>query len=459
MPFATSVVLFVYFGLTGFAFVSALNTRRDLVRNALIAPAAGVALNVSGSYAASRLGVPAEAYAQSLAAAALALGAILLLLRPPVIPFRHVLPYVPIVALAFLAAGWPLLIPGAAWLGSSNPDFTNFVLDAERLARNGYLATADASTWERQSDWSAYFVGFAATGARTGAQLLLSFVMSLLNKTAVEAYMPLLLAAHASLVTAAAGLITVPHRYARLAAAGVLSVTAMLALGVVLQLLAQVIGLALLALACALCLTPFWRLEVRHLCRWVALAGLTLAACVISYPEAIPFLFLAFVVHHATAAREARRFAAAMALAVTAATAMAAVLLAPEVPGLARYLLNQAQQSTRTASLPRLFPYFLVPSGVPSLFGLIPYVPRGGFLVAGAVAGAAPLLLGCLAAMLWQLRSREPAAAVLAVMTGIAPVLFAKDAGFGLFKLAMYVQPFLIPTATLSLCRALRATR
>jgi hypothetical protein len=37
----------------------------------------------------------------------------------------------------------------------------------------------------------------------------------------------------------------------------------------------------------------------------------------------------------------------------------------------------------------------------------------------------------------------------------LASILFARNAGFGLFKLAMYMQPFLIPTLAAFACRVL----
>src|SRR5260370_33564555 len=73
--------------------------------------------------------------------------------------------------------------------------------------------------------------------------------------------MPLLVALHVALIAATTALIGVPHRYARLLAAVLMSSPAILTLGVVLQLVAQVLGLILLALSCVLCLSPFYRLR------------------------------------------------------------------------------------------------------------------------------------------------------------------------------------------------------
>src|SRR5262249_28835813 len=148
-----------------------------------------------------------------------------------------------------------------AWLGSFNPDFANYVLGAERLIGEGYLHRPDPTVWQHQSDWSAYFIAFAAVGARYGAELLLAWTASVLGRGSIDVFMSLIVALHVALLAAAAGLVGAPYRRARLAAAALLAVSSMLGVGVMLGLLAQVAGLALLALAGNLWLTPFHRLE------------------------------------------------------------------------------------------------------------------------------------------------------------------------------------------------------
>jgi hypothetical protein len=458
MAFVTALGLFAYFGLVGHPLVAVLHTRRDLVRNALLAPAAGAAVTIYAAYAASRLGLPLGLCARPLAGAVLLGAGLAWWRRPPLLPQR-LWAYLAAMAVAFAAVGWPLLAPGTAWLGSFNPDFANYVLGAERLIGEGYLHRPDPGVWQRQSDWSAYFVAFAAVGARNGAELLLAWTASVLGRAAADVYMPLIVALHVALLAAAAALIGTPYRRARLAAAALLAVSSMLGIGVVLGLLAQVAGLALLALACNLWLSPFQRLEASALRRWVVLTGLVSAAFALTYPEAVPFLALALLVHNATAPSRLRARGLTAAKAASAAVLVAGALVTPELVGTVGYILRQATQSVGSMQHQELFPYFLLPSGLAALFGLIPYLPPDNILVSAAILLGGLLLGGTLAATLWQVRQREPAAAVATAMSLMVPVLFAHGAGFGLFKLAMYIQPFLIPTTVLALCRALRTAR
>src|SRR6185436_1533858 len=133
MAFALSIGLFVYFWVIGYAVVAALHTQRDLVRNALIAPAVGVVCTIYPVYLLSRLGFPVRSFAHILTAITTFVAVALLIWQRPLAPRRHLVPYLPILVFAFAAVGWPLLTSGFAWLGTINPDMTNYVLGAHRL--------------------------------------------------------------------------------------------------------------------------------------------------------------------------------------------------------------------------------------------------------------------------------------------------------------------------------------
>jgi len=195
-----------------------------------------------------RLGFPVRSFAHILTAITIAVAVILLVWRRPLAPRRHLVPYLPILVFAFAAVGWPLLSAGFAWLGSINPDMSNYVLLAHRLAEQAYIQAPDPTVWRQQSDWVAYSVVYTAIGSRSGAELLLAWLIVLTGWNGVIVYMPLLIALHVALITTATALISTPHRYARLLAAVLLSSSATLTLGIVFQLLAQVLGLLLLAL-------------------------------------------------------------------------------------------------------------------------------------------------------------------------------------------------------------------
>ena len=460
MAFALSIGLFVYFWVIGYAVVAALHTQRDLVRNALIAPAVGVVCTIYPVYLLSRLGFPVRSFAHILTAITIAVAVILLVWRRPLVPRRHLVPYLPILVFAFAAVGWPLLSAGFAWLGSINPDMSNYVLLAHRLAEQAYIQAPDPTVWRQQSDWVAYSVVYTAIGSRSGAELLLAWLIVLTGWNGAIVYMPLLIALHVALITAATALISTPHRYARLLAAVLLSSSATLTLGIVFQLLAQVLGLLLLALGSVLCLAPIYRLSWRAFSKFVPLAAITMATLMLTYPEVLPFFGIAFLLYHGFAANEFRRFLRPALVTIPAIAILGSLLITPDAIGYFTFLVGQARSSQANMALPELFPYFLVPQGLAALWGfpIVGAQLHVAVIVVGIIVGAG-LGIAAIASTVWLIRRREPEAALAAVMIALAPFLFFANSGFGLLKLAMFAQPFLLSTLVVALCRLFRVTR
>ena len=98
-----------------------------------------------------------------------------------------------------------------------------------------------------------------------------------------------------------------------------------------------------------------------------------------------------------------------------------------------------------------LFPYYLLPSGLANLWGFQPIAPFTGkpWLSTSIVLGAL-LLVAVSVAAFWQLWKLNPSATVLVVMLLLAARLVQQRSDFGLFKLAMFAQPFLIGTLVVS---------
>jgi hypothetical protein len=334
---------------------------------------------------------------------------------------------------------------------------TNYVLGAHRFAEQSFIQPQDPTVWRQQSDWTTYFVIFPVLGVRSGAELLLSWVIVLTGLNGVLVYMTLLVALHVSLILAATALISTSHRYARFLAAVLLSSSAMLALGVAFQLLAQVLGLLLLTLGSVLCLAPMYRLSRLDLLKFVALAGITMGTLGLTYPEVFPFFGIAFLLYHAFAANEVRRFLFPALVTVLAVAIIAYFLIAPDAWHLITFLFRQAQVSQAEMALPKLFPYFLVPSGLAALWGLSPFVPVDSALLIVAIVVGAGLSVLAVAIAFRQLKNREAAASLAVTMMALVPFLFLAESGFGLLKLAMFAQPFILPTMAIAACRLLRA--
>ena len=94
-----------------------------------------------------------------------------------------------------------------------------------------------------------------------------------------------------------------------------------------------------------------------------------------------------------------------------------------------------------------IFYQYLLPSGIGNLWGILnlSYLPTEPWLSITIATGFILLTFIVLGAirLSWQ---GEPIAIMTLVMLTISLLLFFKNSGYGLFKLAMYIQPFLIAT-------------
>jgi hypothetical protein len=461
MAFFVSVGLFCYFWVIGFAVQNLLYRHDDLIRTVLIAPAVGIVTTLYGNYLFSRFGLPVGAIARPLALGLSAVSIAILLWRRPPLPGRRGLPYLLVLVLAFVASGWPLLTHGFAWLAHLNPDAANYILDTDRLVRQPFIGAPDRDSWLNQSDWGSYYVTYPLRGVRTGSDLLFSWITSLIGRDEPALFMPLIVALHVAALAAGTALIGTAWRFARLLSGALLAVAALASAGVELQLLGQELGLVFLTLASILLLSPFYRLSRAAMARFVILTSLVTAAFFISYPEMLPFLGVGFVFYHGAGARELGRHWRRCLVPLALIAVISSVLVAPDVVPAVNFLLGQARASQTQMLYPELFPYLLIPSGIGALWGLNSYVPGGVAPLGRDVAIGLGLALSgaTMIGTAWMLRRREACAALVAVMVLVAVVLAMSNSGFGMFKLAMYAQPFLMATMVLSLCRALKVAR
>src|SRR5262249_1708410 len=151
--------------------------------------------------------------------------------------------------LALILTGWPMLEFGFAWFSYANDDMANYVLDAERMTRTGFLNIPDRSTFLEGLDYTQSYWFLAVDGHRPGSQLLLAWVISLTGKPGFEIFMPVILAFHLVLISAAGALVCQSRRL-RLPAiitCLMLSLSTQNSTGVLYQLIAQVGGLGMLA--------------------------------------------------------------------------------------------------------------------------------------------------------------------------------------------------------------------
>jgi hypothetical protein len=183
--------------------------------------------------------------------------------------------------------------------------------------------------------------------------------------------------------------------------------------------------------------------------------GLFGAGHLLFYPEAVPFLVLAFVGYHLICWRREGLPWRELLPVVGVGAAVCAVCLRGYLLDVVGFFREQqgAGLSAETASK---FPYFLVPTGLANLWGLLPLVVTlpEPWVSAGIWVGFL-LLLALAAAAVWLAWRRHAAAVMVLIMLALAALLFTRQSGFGLFKLSMFIQPFLVAslvTAWFRLC-------
>ncbi len=455
LALSLSLSLFGVWGVVGVALLAALNTRRNLLQNLLLAPVAGVAATLLPIFLLSRAGLPVGRFGVALTAALLVLSAAMIWRLRPIIPFRRSLPFAGILAPALIMTGWPMLEFGFDWVSYANDDMANYVLAGHRFLHHGFMDVPDAEELVRGRDYSLFYWFLDAVhGHRPGGQLLLAWVASLTGLTGHQIFMPLILALHLVLISATGALVCQSRRY-RLSAqltCGLLGVSALASLGVLYQLIAQVSGLGLLAGCGTVLLRPLWGVRVRDALRQSVLSGLLIAALLILYPEVLPFLAVAVLLY--LLVMLLRRRLTLRPLTVALASIIVATLALPQryLVSTLMFLLRQMRGGFKTPD-PQvsLFPYYLIPSGLANLWGLqkITALPPEPWLSTSILLGAV-LLVGVTAGSVMLTWRGQPVATMTMAMFGAGISLVVYRADFGLFKLAMILQPFMLGTLVLT---------
>src|SRR5262249_6164538 len=177
------------------------------------------------------------------------------------------------------------------WLSFCNEDMSNYCLGAGRVLRHGYfdlprpeevLGGRDLTQW--------YWFSAVLGGVRPGADLMLAWTSALTGLSVHQVFMPLTLAFHLCLISATGALAGAFPGSRRVASwtCGLMGVSAVSTFGVVAQLIAQVLGLALLCAAAAVLFRSVPRGRPQLLGR-ALLGGIVIGALLVAYPEVTPF--------------------------------------------------------------------------------------------------------------------------------------------------------------------------
>ena len=454
LAFSVSVALFVFWLFLGLGILAALRFGKNAVRNALLAPTIGASAVLIPAFTLSRLGLPVRTFAGWLGLVLLATGCVLAFRYRPRIPWKGYRPFLLLFALGACLTTRPIFWYGFNWVSYANDDMTNYVLSGQRLFDHALQHTPTVTEYLSDRDPSLhYWFGHVYTGTRAGSEMLLAWLHGVVGLTTLELFMPLIVALYFTLLSAVGGLVyrTAGHRSKALWACLLLVCSALTSLGLLYQLIAQVWGLALLSCCVAMLMRPLERMDRSRLIKNAALAALAVSALVISYPEIVPFVVAPtgiFVL------RTSRRKAWRGRLAAYGLVTVFSLLLINTYTRVAAGFLAIQLFKGVGGNQALLFPYFLVPSGLANFWGMLPIQIKGSdpWLSIAIAAGGILLLISLLAIVRQAIRF-QPCALVAACMFLLGAQLAAAKNDFGLFKLTMFVQPFLIGTLVASWSR------
>ncbi len=451
--FAFTLGVFLYVSVVGLAVAECLQSGRSGLQRLLLSPALGLSTLLLPVFTLNRAGFPVAQIGPFVVFGLGLLALFVLFWRRPKLPWGAMLWPTGILLFAAAAVAWPMMHFGFDWGSFSNDDMANYCLAAQRFLEHGYYELPDLTAYFTGKNYSlAFWYMHVAGGARSGAELMLASLWAVSGLNAHQIFMPTVVALHLALIAATAaavaGVTTGAKRHRAVNITLLLmAVSPLTALGTLYQLIAQVGGLALMMVALILLCQPLRRSLQSNL-RSGGSISLLMSALFIWYPETLPFLGAAWLIWFAVLTRQctpARRlaflrrrliFAGCVLLALT-------VILNSYLLSVYVFMEGQARQGLNLVdTVGVVFPYYLIPSGFGNFWGLLPIssLVNEPFLSAAIVLGV--LLSGYFLVCAYrQARRGLPVAAMAFVMLAVGAVLFYRSNDFGLFKLAMYLQP------------------
>ena len=444
-----ALALFLAWCAIGLAALAAMRADVRDLRVVLSAPVIGTALTLLPLFVLSDVGVSMGTAGRPVAAVLLAASAgILIWRRPRLRP--AVLPVLALCGVELLLVGRPMFEFGFDWLANANGDMALYILSATQLLRHGLFEPVDFAALAQSRDLATSSQVVTLGGLRPGTQITLAGLSATLDRTPLALYMPMLLALNMCGVCAAGSIAMQAARrwWAATAAAGLLVISPFAGYGVLQQLMPQVWGLAI---AVAL-LSWLMRPEIHGVPGPRPLDLTVIAVLAVSlfvvYPELAASLLVAYGLYVAL-------------LLVRRQVALRAVAILWSVPLLAaalvinRFLLHEYHYVSSAIRFgvsaerggSQLFGYAIVPTALPGaaglkLFSASPSTPHMDLLI----VAAALLFAGLLIVALLAARKGCAAAVVLVSDAVLAAMLARNSNDFGLFKLFMYIQPFVAAT-------------
>ncbi len=452
-----AIVMFTYWTFIGYTGLRLLYSQRNIIRNLLVAPAAGLSSILLIILFISQCGLPIKVFAFYIT-----VGLFISCLftfkkshfkpKKILIVWKHYLPFLSFLILGLILTGWPALEFGFDWMSYVNDDMTTYLLGAQRLLNNGFFEPPTPEDITNGSNYSSLMWFMHVPGMhRAGCDLIIAWAASVFNLDPPQVFMSIILALHLILISSAAALAFFTHKDRKVALLTIflLIFSPLTSLSTLNQLIAQVGGLGLLAACCVFLLRD---LDISGWSRiyYAIISAILVASLLVFYPEAFPFLILAFIVyqarqHYLKKQYPSRGFYFTLALSFL----MLILFLNQNIVSSVTHLLIQTRGGLIKNANPftALFPYYLTPYGLGALWGAFPIgTAISEPWLSSGILFSLTLLAFTFLATLQSIKKCFPSAIMTIVMLVLATQLFLAKNGFGLYKIAMFIQPFLLAT-------------
>ena len=443
-PFVLIIGLFATWWLIGLAVFAVVGVATSDLRTALTAPALGSATMVIPLFILSNAGIPMDRGAIP-AVIVLVIASLAILIARRSAPQRGVWPIIAFCVLDLLLIGRPFIQFGFGWIADANEDMSNYVLSATDLLHHGLIGPVDLTGLREGRDYASLLRELHNSGSRPGADITLAAFSELARRPPYELFMPLILSMNLCAIcgTGALAMQATRRRWAASVAAILLMVSPLAAFGVLQQLMPQVWGLAIATSLFALLMRPDLHTSPGATRRELVPIAILAAAFVVVYVELVAAVAGAYLLYVGLlVVRRRATWSAVLRLwgAIVIVTALVVnTYLWREVP----YVASQTSVGASQGLSGSLFGYVLVPAELPAILGLQAQDISATHLLSASIFVAIVLLATFAGATVLSAYRGVGASCVLTTYLVLGLFLATRSAGFGLFKLFMYVQPFL----------------
>lgn len=440
-----TLATFLVFWLIGLGLLEAVRADTTCLRIVLTAPALGTAAMLLPLFVLSHAGVPIASCALPVTVVLVASATVVLLARRPRLPLA-VAPVFAICVLGLILVGWPMLSLDFRWIANANDDMANYVLSATQLLHHGLLAPLDVEGLSHDQNYASATQSLHNAGSRPGADIMLAALSELTGRNPYEVFMPLIVALNLVAICGAGALAMQAARrwWAACLAALLLVVSPLGTFGVLQQLLPQVWGLGLAtALFALLMRRELHQGKGAEVGQLVAI-GILATATITVYVELASTVVAAYAFYVGVLVIRREVAVRAIAHLWAAPLVFAAVVLNTYLIRELQYVSSQATAGLAKAEGASLFGFTLVPSALPGLVGLLRLPPSSATAQLGVFIVFSMVLLACvLAASLLTALRGYAASVVFVTYAVLGLVLWSRSSDFGVYKLYMYLQPFL----------------